>query len=338
MPDIPPKYVKYISWLIISMLSVFFAETISGSFIYPFFSPWGILVLIPLYGLHTLVLAYIVFSFGKPRLYTLFIAGAIFGLYEAYITKVLWSPPWGAQIFGGGVALVELVVLVLWWHPWMAFIVPLFVSEAAISRSREIWGGLPVKVQRLFNSKKNVYIALVSFAAFFGFMQSANTGSILNAVSAPIAAFLIMALVWLFRNKTKGAEYNFMDLLPDKKEFLLLSGALIILYIILTLIIRPEEMPGIGPQLLIVLIYVFLFGLLYLSLKKSKSIGTYMAESPAIRLTYRLSVVLAICIGIFSLAGSITNTGIIAALAGWLILAPLGIVLMVFCIKDALTQ
>jgi hypothetical protein len=53
---------------------------ISGSDIYPFFKIIDYLIVIPLYTLHSLVLWYVIWNWGKPRLYNLFPAGAIFGL------------------------------------------------------------------------------------------------------------------------------------------------------------------------------------------------------------------------------------------------------------------
>lgn len=77
---------KLFFWLILGCLSTFFAEVISGSFFFPFTRPTGIILIIPLYTLHLLALAYIVYNYGKAKFYTLFIAGTIFGMYEAYAT------------------------------------------------------------------------------------------------------------------------------------------------------------------------------------------------------------------------------------------------------------
>ena len=82
---------KYLFWLIMGALSTVLAEVVAGSSPFPFFDAWGILVVFPLYTLHILVLSYIVFRKCVPTLKNLFLAGALFGLYEAYITKVLWT-------------------------------------------------------------------------------------------------------------------------------------------------------------------------------------------------------------------------------------------------------
>ena len=131
--------IRLLFWIILGSFSVYFAEVVSGSDMYPFFNLVSYLLVLPLYTLHTLVLWYVVFHHGRGVMYVLFPAGALFGLYEAYITKVLWSPTWGDAIFKvGGVAVVETMVLVFFWHAFMAFILPLFLAETYLTSSREI--------------------------------------------------------------------------------------------------------------------------------------------------------------------------------------------------------
>jgi hypothetical protein len=142
--EVTPRRARYLFWVILGALSTAIPEVTAGSDLYPFFKVIDYLLVIPLYTLHSLVLWYVVWRGGRPRLYNLFPAGALFGLYEAYMTKVIWDPTWAAaplRMFG--VAVVETLVLVLFWHSFLAFIVPLFIAETALTSSREIAGGLP---------------------------------------------------------------------------------------------------------------------------------------------------------------------------------------------------
>ena len=120
---------QWLFWLILAALSTFFAEVFSGSDMFPYFSAWGLLVVVPLYGLHTILLAHLVYRVKKPRFSSLVFAGMIFGLYEAYLTKVLWAPPWGNPVMIAEFAPVETLVLVFWWHCWFSFIIPLLVAS-----------------------------------------------------------------------------------------------------------------------------------------------------------------------------------------------------------------
>jgi hypothetical protein len=89
---------KLFSWLILGTLSVFFAEVAGGSAPFPFYDAWGLYAVLPLYTLHIVFLAFAVMRPARRVPFTaLFCAGAVFGLYEAYITKVIWDPTWGEK-------------------------------------------------------------------------------------------------------------------------------------------------------------------------------------------------------------------------------------------------
>ena len=91
--EAPPFLVRLLFWLILGAFSVFFAEVTAGSSPFPWIDAWGLFVVLPLYGLHVLFLAWIVVPRARRiSLPTLFVAGALFGMYEAYITKVLFDP------------------------------------------------------------------------------------------------------------------------------------------------------------------------------------------------------------------------------------------------------
>ena len=91
----PPRRVRWLFWVILTAFSVFFAEITIGSMMFPFMDPFGLLVTCPLYGLHILVLATIVLKRGRASFASLYFAGNLFGLYEAYITKALVEPAVG---------------------------------------------------------------------------------------------------------------------------------------------------------------------------------------------------------------------------------------------------
>ena len=83
----PSTRMRVFFWFILGSLSLLFAEVVSGSQIYAFFTLANWLMVFPLYTLHTLALWTLVFRYGRGRFRALFPAGAIFGLYEAYIAR-----------------------------------------------------------------------------------------------------------------------------------------------------------------------------------------------------------------------------------------------------------
>ena len=268
--DGAPRRARYLFWVILGALSTALPEVTAGSDLYPFFKAADYLLVIPLYSLHILVLWYVVWRGGRPRLYNLFPAGALFGLYEAYLTKVIWSPTWAAEPFSVfGVAVVETLVLVLFWHSFLAFIVPLLVAETSLTCSREIAGGLPEWLGGRLARLRGGYLFLV-FPFVGGLFQSVNTHSIWDAVfSGLTSTVIVVGLVYVWRRRV-GCGYTLRSLLPTRREFRVLLALLLLLYGLMGVFWRPEALPGLGPQLAVWALYLFFGGLLYLGLRKSR--------------------------------------------------------------------
>ncbi len=335
----PSKKLKIFFWIILGAFSVFFAEVVSCSDMFPFFNAWGLVVIFPLYTLHILVFSYIVFNYGKPRLYTLFIAGAIFGMYEAYITKVLWNPPWGEPFFSlAGIAAVTTIVLVLFWHPFMSFIIPLFVGENILTNSREIANGLPNRIKQLFNSKKKSYVLIISLPLLFGVVQSGNSPSPIHSLSSGLSTTAVLVLLaYLWRNRTKGKKYDIQSLLPNKREFLALLSLLIVMYVFMGIYLRPEALPGLLPQLIIWLMYMGLFILLGFSLRKSRKMTVSHVINSPIKFSCKLFVILSLLFTVSSAASKFmlgSFGGIIFLLTVWVIGGIIGISILFLSIRD----
>ncbi|MFC1802764.1 hypothetical protein ACFL0D_02230 [Thermoproteota archaeon] len=264
-----PRRIRYLFWLVLGALSTVIPEVIAGSDLYPFFKITDYLIVIPLYTLHSLVLWYIIWNWGKPRLYNLFPAGAIFGLYEAYMTKVIWDPTWSAlplKVFG--IALVETLILVLFWHSFLAFIVPLFVAESLTS-SREIIQGLPVWFSDwLVKLKVGRKYLLLPFIA--GFFQSINTPTLQDSIMSGLTSTVITITLVSVWKKTSGSEFTLRSLLPNQREFKFLLSLLLIMYGFMGVFWRPEALPGIVQQVTVWVLYLFFGTLLYIGIKKSR--------------------------------------------------------------------
>ena len=331
--DQPVNKVRYFFWFILGCVSVFFAEVVSGSQIYPFFNLIDYILVLPLYTLHTLVLGYIVYRNNRPRLYTLFSAGALYGLYEAYITKVLWNPPWGNNTtMFLGVAVFETLLLVLFWHAFLAFIVPLFLVETTLTSSRELIQGLPLTLAKKIEyiQRKRLYVVLVFFAGLF---QGGNSPSIPDSLLSGLSSggFLIaLILLW---NKIGGLNYSFRSLLPTEKEFKVLSLALLVYYIVTTALLRPGELPGLVPQLVIWVMYVFFGVLLYMGLKKSR-VGQLIGSGLLFSANITNMIILTVVFSMGSVMGVATGIGSLFMLAVWFGGTIIGLVALVYTVKS----
>ncbi len=333
----PTARVKAFFWLILGSFSVFFAEVISGSEIFPFTKLTGWILIFPLYTLHTLVLWTVVFRYGRGWLYALFPAGALFGLYEAYITKVLWSPTWGGlPFYVGGVAVVETALLVLFWHSFMAFIVPLFVAETVLTSSREMFVYAPGWAKRLLTSSRARMLGY-ALAVCSGLFSSQGAPTIFHALaSGVISSVFLMALVRLWMRRG-GARYSFRDLLPGPRGFRVLMALLLLDYVALGAIFRPEALPGIGAQATVWVLYAFFGLLLYLAVKRSRDVD--MSKEPyEMGFSTRRWVILTILFTAGSVFGRLTGLGIVVALATWLAAIAFGVAMLCLTIRNVILR
>ena len=256
----PPRlfFIKLLFWVLLGSLSVILAEVVSFSSPFAFFNAWGILVVFPLYTLHTLVLAFLIFRRKQVSLPILFLAGMLFGLYEAYITKVLWNPTWGdAHIMLGGVAVVQTAILILFWHPFMAFILPVILAENLFTCSNETWLALPARFQRILQSQRGKIAILAVFAVYCGVYQGTNAPSPGTALLSGVSAAAVFGgLAFWWSSIQRRYAFTFRQLLPSGKEAGVLAGLLGLLYVLSAIFTRPEALPHtLAPHLTIWALY-----------------------------------------------------------------------------------
>lgn len=253
---------RILFWILLGATSTFFAEVISGSSPFIFFDAWGLRVVFPLYSLHILVLAGLAFKNGAPRFSTLFFAGMLFGLYEAYITKVLWQPPWGASISVLGVDLLAFGTLVPYWHNFLSFLIPLLVVELWATNSQVIFNALPSFVQsRLANPRWQIGLAI-----WFGIVESAAREPGQSLVSG-VANLLVIVVLFLLWRRFSQRKYPLVDLVPKGRSFWVFAFLLAMFYIWAIPSILPERLPEFGAQLTILVIYL-LVGLAFFASRR----------------------------------------------------------------------
>jgi len=262
----PPLRLKLGFWLLLGMLSTAFAEVVSGSDPFPFFLPWGFLVVTPLYSLHTLVLATIIVRFRMLTWQGLCFAGAVFGLYEAYITKVLFDPPWGQEVAlsFAGVAWAHAVLLVLWWHPLMAFFVPLLIAETLLTKSRLVLDALPASLRTALTTGRRPLLWTVGFAVCCGLMTSGTPTTIGIAVVSIVSnGVLLLFLVWFWRTRLDGTRLTMDALLPGRKGLAVCAVLLGALYLVAGPFLRAESLPAMDGHVAIAVAYVLFAAALF---------------------------------------------------------------------------
>ena len=264
--EAPKRHHRYAFWLILGALSTYFAEVVTASTPFPFFTPSGILVTYPFYTLNVLVFSHIAFRKRKVDLYTLFLAGQVFGLFEAYGTKMLWSPGWGSEPKFLGIALVPFLLLVFLWHPIMSFTLPLMIAETYLTASEEVLRGLPNWLSRHMRDKKNVYPLLVLFVLFCSINQAVNSPSrLVSLVSLASSWGLIIIAASLWRRAAPNMALR--ELLPTKRELLFILPLFVLIYVLLGLYLFPQGIPALKEQVGVWLLYALFGTLLYLDIK-----------------------------------------------------------------------
>jgi len=334
-----PLRIKLLFWAILASFSLLFSEVFAGSDMFPFFHFWGLAAELPLYGLHVAVLAFIVFRLGKPAWPCLFLAGAIVGMYEAYLTKVLWDPPWGdAMVVVGGVGIIETIVLVLFWHPFLAFILPLTASSLVLGNGSALRAGMPVWLRNHMGSEKAMNGWAIMIAVIFGVFQSTNAPDPLHSLlSGPSAVVVLAVEIRLFRTITRHRYQTLRSLLPDTRQFFALFTLLLFLYVFMGKLVRPEALPSVQDQATVWGLYGMLFLGLFLCLKQSNKTmipdGGLDSVTPS-----RIAIGGAVCIfTACSVAGRLYFfhfRGVIL-LSCWLIFSFIGIIALFLSLKYA---
>lgn len=252
---------RLISFLLIGTLSMFFAEIFSGASATRlwFIDPWSLIVTWPLYFAHTLFFLNLAFRTKRTSLHQLYLFGTLFALYESWITKVLWAGYFGQDpILGtiGGIAILEFSVLVFFWHPFLAFIMPIMTFQvfATENKSPDQVNGeiLPNHTKYLIPKKRNklFVILLIIIGSLF---LSLNTGyNIPLAIGASLGT---VALIVLFAKLAQRQSFSVHSLQLGKTGFIIVTVYLIILYVVTFFILLPERIPGFLPIILIVVIY-----------------------------------------------------------------------------------
>lgn len=333
----PTRRQQWLFWLILTAFSTFFAEVFSGSDMFPYFHPWGVLVVVPLYGLHILLLSHLVHRTGSPRFSSLVFAGIIFGLYEAYLTKILWAPTWGEALIVGGVAPIETLVLVLWWHTWFSFIIPLLVVERYTTSGRSVGQSLPGRVGSFLNSRWGLALIMV----FGGIFQSVNSPSVGKSLLSGLSTTVVLTgLIILWRHSTHGMNLVMADLMPDKRQFRILLFPTALLYLVMGFTLRPDAIPGLVGQLVIWLLYAAAIILLIHSLKPGPGLPDESPAAPSGKLKPLPWMLLA---GIFPLSATISEVLLepIAhpmALVFWFAGILFGVFMFVTAVRQSLSQ
>lgn len=283
---------RWILILLIGLLSMFIPEVFAGSSgpIW-FLNPVGLILAFPLYLFHSMLFINLAVRTKKTSIPQLYLWGVIFGLYESWITKVLWYgfPGSPGPIFGYylGVAILEFSILVLFWHPVFAFVIPILVYESFTDledsstniENKIFMSHLPY----LTSTKRNlfVYIFLIVVGASF---LTRNSGYNIFAVVISIVGSVALTYLLFKLGRRKNHSISIYSLQLGKKGFSLVIVYIILLYLITFFILLPEKLPTSAiPYLTIIGFYVFVEFMIFHSIPtKEKNVERKVDEEKII--------------------------------------------------------
>ncbi len=273
----PSNRLKILLCLFIGSLSIFFAEVFSGSLPLWFINVWGLVVVFPLYLMHLLFLLNIAMRTERTSIPQLYLWGVIFALYESWITKVLWygyPDSEGAQ-FGLflGIAFGEFIVLVFFFHPIFSFVIPILVFEIFVvpNESTDNLESIIFTNHLTFFKKNKKVLCFWLFIILLGasFVSIGSGYNLFLALLASIGSICIIFLLYYiikFKTKRNPSVFSIHSLKFGKLGLSIVSGYLILLYIIMFFFLLPERLPNSPiPYIIIIGFYTFIGIMLYLS-------------------------------------------------------------------------
>lgn len=252
-------------WVLLGLTSTAFAEVLFPTT--PFEPVTLVLFAVPIYLLHSVVLAGVVYRANRVNYATLYLAGILLGLYEAYVTKVLWAPIGDRPTVEiGGLFVFETLGLLFFWHSIVSFVLPVVVIEMVATSSS--WSLRPPLVGHRFSRPLAVAIAvyLLLFQGGFG-------GPIRALLGNTIALTVLLAALFLWR-RTDGHTHEMRALLPSGTTLAALAVVLVV-SAGLSAWIRPGELPREPlPHILVLSMYLVAGGLLAVLLRSDEPQST----------------------------------------------------------------
>ncbi len=265
LPQRPNRLHSLLFCLLLGVVSIVAAEVVSGSNRFPFVGPGGInlmgwLITYPVYLLHTVFLAGLIARANRTSWRSLLFAGSVFALYECYIMKVLWNPFWSPEfaLMFAGISWSHFVMLITWWHPLMAFVLPILLAEVFLVREPLFLKGLPEWLQGKLLEPRSANRILV--AVFVGVCGIVGQPPWLGLLALAAHGLLILFFFWLWRTLGYHRRFIMGDLLPGPLGLTVCGLLLAALYAWATPNVMPERLPGLTGHLTVIALYVLFIG------------------------------------------------------------------------------
>lgn len=281
------------------------AEVLSGASLQMgLWHPWVWLVTYWLYFAHFFFFTSLAVRTGTVSLSSLYLWGVLFGLYESWITKVIWYGYSGNGSFGlgriGPFGYSE-ISMVFFFHPVASFLLPLSIICVLSPAQRVLYPSLAWLTGTGKRERAIQTYCVVAFATTMGM----NSGGTVNLIAnIAFAALLLVFLAWR-SGPALSAPGDPGLLVFGKKGIAGLGVYLLLLYGVTYVLLRAEGRPSIPGQLFTLVFYMLaIAGVLRhkrLGICASPPTGVEQREKELVKrltgLTFGLALILSLLAG-----------------------------------------
>lgn len=241
--------------LLVGLIVLICAEVFSGASLgMGLWHPWTLLLTYWLYFAHFFLLTTLAVRTGRTTLSCLYLWGVLFGLYESWITKVIWTGYDGNGKFAmgriGPYGFSEISMVFIY-HPVASFILPLAVACLLCPPLRRLFPELAWFTGKTWGARVVQVYLVLSFAP----VMAMNSGGPRNlALNLLFAIILLLALLRLAR-PVLASSGGRRIVVFGRRGFAGLCIYLALLYGVTYVAIRPGGRPSIGVQLFTFVFY-----------------------------------------------------------------------------------
>jgi len=241
--------------LLIGLIVLICAEVFSGASLQiGLWHPWTWIVTYWLYFAHFFFFTTLAVRTGRTSLWSLYLWGVLYGLYESWITKVIWYgySGDGTCVMGriGPYGFSELSMVFIF-HPVMSFLLPLAVACLLCPPLRRLFPDLAWFTGRSRAARVARAYLVFSLATIVGLncLGPANL-----ALNVAVIVALLLILSRLARTGLAASDGRSIVVF-GRWGFVGLCLYLVLLNGVSYFVLRPEGLPSVRVQLLTLVIY-----------------------------------------------------------------------------------
>jgi len=324
--------------LLIGFVVLISTEMFSGASVASgLWSPWTWIVTYWLYFAHFFFFTTLAVRTGRTSLGSLYLWGVLFGLYESWITKVIWRGYSGDGKFVlgslGPYGFSEISMVFLF-HPVMAFILPLAVACLMCPPLRRLFPDLAwFTGTSRWAQLMRVYL-VISFGATLGM----NSGGPVNLCLNVVFTVILLGVLWRLARAGLAASDGRPLIVFRRPGFVGLCLYLLLLYGVAYVYLRPDGLPSPAVQLLTLVFYaVCLLGLRLGRRRACPSEAVPEIEPAELR---RVGAVFVSVLGLSLLLSfsALKPAVYVLVVANFIVWTPLGFILTALALERALRE